>query len=235
MTIGRNNEAPAAYALTSTIKRLLDHLTEANLFSAQDLESMSQTLVHLSEIVHNSASTKPAPFLETLITQRIDRCRVSLANLQQKINDIAEPLRPTADKLVSILRQMAVINTKSRVGVVRNVFVCGTLHANDYQFSPGEIQKLEAQLREIGDKRKDGQFMDDDGNILKGSQHISKLLDRCIEYTKIVVERCTTYSFLTSVQTYSLTLCLETANFQTNGNLSTKYLSVLETNSISCH
>ncbi|KAF3057966.1 hypothetical protein GL218_05699 [Daldinia childiae] len=75
MTIGRNNEAPAAYALTSTIKRLLDHLDEANLFSARDLESMSQTLVHLSEIAHNSASTKPSPLLETLIVQRIERCR----------------------------------------------------------------------------------------------------------------------------------------------------------------
>lgn len=115
MTIGRNNEAPAAYALTSTIKRLLDHLTESNLFSAQDLESMSDTLEHLSEIVHNSASTKPAPFLEALIAQRIDRCRASLSNLQRKIEDIAEPLRPTADKLISILRQMAVINTKSKV------------------------------------------------------------------------------------------------------------------------
>lgn len=115
MTIGRNNEAPAAYALTSTIKRLLDHLAESNLFSAQDLESMSQTLDHLSGIVHNSASTKPAPFLETLIVQRIERCRASLSHLQKKIEDIAEPLRPTADKLISILRQMAVINTKSKV------------------------------------------------------------------------------------------------------------------------
>ncbi|KAI2625857.1 hypothetical protein GGR54DRAFT_593260 [Hypoxylon sp. NC1633] len=170
MTIGRNNEAPAAYALTSTIKRLLDHLTEAHLFSAQDLESMSHTLEHLSEIVHNSASTKPSPFLETLIAQRIERCRASLSILQRKVEDIAEPLRPTADKLVSILRQMAVINTKSK-------------------FSPSEIHKREAQLREIGEERKDGQFVDADGNVLKGSQDISRLLDRCLEYTKIVLER----------------------------------------------
>ncbi|KAI1763985.1 hypothetical protein GGR53DRAFT_495739 [Hypoxylon sp. FL1150] len=170
MTIGRNNEAPAAYALTSTIKRLLDHLTESNLFSAQDLESMSRTLVHLSEIVHNSASTKPAPFLEALISQRIERCRASLSNLQQKIEDIAEPLRPTAEKLISILRQMALINTKSK-------------------FSPAEIHKRESELREIGEKRKDGQFIDENGNILKGSENISKLLDRVLDYTKIILEK----------------------------------------------
>ncbi|KAI2473242.1 hypothetical protein F4781DRAFT_381044 [Annulohypoxylon bovei var. microspora] len=170
MTIGRNNEAPAAYALTSTIRRLLDHLAEANLFCVQDLESMSQTLEHLSEIVHNSASTKPSPFLETLIAQRIERCRASLSILQKKIDDIAEPLWPTGDKLVSILRQMAVINTKSK-------------------FTPSEIHKRETELKEIGEKRKGGQFVDADGNVLKGSEHISSLLDRCLEYTKIVLER----------------------------------------------
>ncbi|KAI1475299.1 hypothetical protein F4774DRAFT_300611 [Daldinia eschscholtzii] len=170
MTIGRNNEAPAAYALTSTIKRLLDHLDEANLYSARDLESMSQTLEHLSVIVHNSASSKPAPFLETLIVHRIERCRASLANLQKRIEDIAEPLRPTADRLVSIMRQMAIINTKSK-------------------FTPSEIHKREAELKEIGEMRKDGQFLDADGNVLKGSESVSKLVDRCLEYTKIVLER----------------------------------------------
>ncbi|KAI1107103.1 hypothetical protein F4804DRAFT_329625 [Jackrogersella minutella] len=170
MTIGRNNEAPAAYALTSTIKRLLDHLAEANLFCEQDLESMSQTLEHLSEIVHNSASTKPSPFLETLIAQRIDRCRASLLTLQNKVDDIAEPLRPTADKLVSILRQMAVVNTKSK-------------------FTPSEIYKREAELKQIGEKRKDGQFIGTDGNVLRGSEIVSTLLDRCLIYTKIVLER----------------------------------------------
>ncbi|KAI5927012.1 hypothetical protein F4810DRAFT_422714 [Camillea tinctor] len=170
MTIGRNNEAPAAYALTSTIKRLLDHLTEADLFSAKDLESMSQTLEGLSEIVHNTTATNSAPFLETLIANRIDRCRASLAQLQQKIEDIAEPLRPTADKLVSILRQMAVANTKPK-------------------FSPSDIRKFDSQLKEISDKRKDGNFIGSDGEVLKGSDGVSSLLDRCVSYTAVMLER----------------------------------------------
>lgn len=115
MTIGRNNEAPAAYALTSTIRRLTDHLTEADLFSAKDLESMSHTLDHLTEIVHSSPDTKSAPFLETLLGNRIERCRAALENLQRKNEEVAVPLRPTAEKLVSMLRQMAVVNTRSKV------------------------------------------------------------------------------------------------------------------------
>ncbi|KAI1502817.1 hypothetical protein F5X99DRAFT_377577 [Biscogniauxia marginata] len=167
MTIGRNNEAPAAYALTSTIKRLLDHLAEANLFSAKDLESMSQTLERLSDIVSTAES---APFLETLIANRIDRCRASLAQLRNKIEDIDEALIPTADKLVSILRQMAVLNTRPK-------------------FSPGDVHKFGAQLKEISDKRIDGKFLDEDGNVLKGSDGVSDLLDRCVSYTTVILER----------------------------------------------
>ncbi|RYO92310.1 hypothetical protein DL766_001905 [Monosporascus sp. MC13-8B] len=159
MTIGRNNEAPAAYALTSTIRRLLDHLTEADLFSAKDLESMSHTLDHLSEIVHNASNNKSAPFLETLLANRISRCRASLNNLQQKLEEIAEPLRPTVEKLVSVLRQMAGINTRSK-------------------FNPKEIHKLRGQLDEINAKRVDGNFVDENNEVLAGSDKVSELLDR---------------------------------------------------------
>ncbi|KAI0405987.1 hypothetical protein F4802DRAFT_606517 [Xylaria palmicola] len=170
MTIGRNNEAPAAYALTSTIKRLLDHLTEADLFSAKDLDSMSHTLEHLSEIVHHNSTTEAAPWLETLIASRIERCRVSLTKLQKKIEEIAEPLRPTAERLVSILRQIATANTKSK-------------------FSPKDIHKLEQQLKEVGDMRRDGHFVDEEGNVLRGSDKVTALLERCQLYTGVVLER----------------------------------------------
>jgi hypothetical protein len=115
MTIGRNNEAPAAYALTSTIKRLLDHLTEANLFSAKDLESMTHTLERLSGIVGHAPADESGPYLETLISNRIERCRVSLENLKKRLEDYAQPILATHEKLVSLLRQMAVVNTKSKV------------------------------------------------------------------------------------------------------------------------
>ena len=189
MTIGRNNEAPAAYALTSTIRRLLDHLTEAGLFSAKDLESMSHTLNHLSEIVHGPSDTKSDPLLETLLENRIERCRASLDNLQRKIGEVDETLGPTAEKLVSILRQMAVINTRSKV-LDWPVLVSTILSANtDIQFNPKELYKFRNQLEEIGAQRVQGNFVDDNGNVLKGSEKISTLLDRCLRYTSVVLER----------------------------------------------
>ncbi|GAP83300.1 putative protein YPL260W of Saccharomyces cerevisiae [Rosellinia necatrix] len=170
MTIGRNNEAPAAYALTSTIKRLLDHLTEADLFSAKDLDSMSHTLEHLSKIIQNTSTVESAPWLETLIASRIERCRASLTKLQKKVENIAEPLRHTCERLVSILRQLAMINTKSK-------------------FSPKDIHKFEAQLKEVDETRKDGKFVDGEGNVLQGSDEVCALLERCQLYTGIVLER----------------------------------------------
>lgn len=109
MTIGRNTEVPVAYALTSTIIRLLDHLTEAELFTRKDLEGLSSTLDRVTEFVQKGS---PEPYVEESIMARIQRCRASLNNLRSKVDTIDPELRPTADELVQILRQMAVVATR---------------------------------------------------------------------------------------------------------------------------
>ncbi len=114
MTIGRTGEAPATYALTSTIRRLLDHLTEANLFSAKDLESITHTLERLSEMVQNTGSTQP-PYIVELLAQRVDQCNASIKKLQEKVQKLEAPLPAIHEKLISILRSMSLANTKTRV------------------------------------------------------------------------------------------------------------------------
>lgn len=114
MTIGRTSEAPAAYALTSTIRRLLDHLTEANLYSAKDLESITHTLERLTSIVHNPDSNS-SPYLTELMVHRVDQCKVSINKLQDKLQKLEKPLPAVHEKLISILRSMSLANTKPRV------------------------------------------------------------------------------------------------------------------------
>lgn len=119
LTIGRNNETPANYALTSTIKRLLDHLTEADLYSAKDLESIRATLDSLSESI-NHASTgeskaENSPYLLRLLSNRVEKCQAVLQNLQQRLGRIGEPLLATHEKLISILRSISLANTKAKV------------------------------------------------------------------------------------------------------------------------
>jgi hypothetical protein len=120
LTIGRNNEAPATYALTSTIKRLLDHLNEVDLYSAKDLESINTTLARLSKsIVQASKGTGPdrehSPYLLELMTKRVERCQATLGNLEKRLDRISEPLLAKHEKLISILRCISAANTKSKV------------------------------------------------------------------------------------------------------------------------
>lgn len=114
MTIGRTSEAPAAYALTSTIKRLLDHLTEAALFSAKDLSSMANTLENIDGIV-KQADAKHSPYLIELLANRVALCKDSLAKLQRKLDGLGDPLPAVHEKLISILRSTALANTRSKV------------------------------------------------------------------------------------------------------------------------
>ncbi|KAK2729598.1 hypothetical protein CKAH01_02572 [Colletotrichum kahawae] len=169
MTIGRNNEAPAAYALTSTIKRLLDHLTEVDLFSSKDLESISHTV---KKLAHNVKSTESdySPYLITLLSKRLELCEKSLEHLQKRLDRLEDPLPKTYEKLISILRSMSLANTRTK-------------------FSPSEVQKLQVQLREVGEKRKDGKFVSDDGKVPAGSDEVADLLEKCLKWSEIVLER----------------------------------------------
>ena len=114
MTIGRNNEAPAAYALTSTIKRLLDHFTEVDLYSEKDLTHVSHTLDRLRDNVKNAEATY-SPRLITLLSNRIELCQASLTNLQGRLYRLGEGLVAIHEKLISILRCISLANTRTKV------------------------------------------------------------------------------------------------------------------------
>ncbi|KAK7721884.1 hypothetical protein SLS64_000940 [Diaporthe eres] len=169
MTIGRTNEAPAAYSLTSTIKRLLKHLTEANLFSAKDLDSMAKTLDQLSRTV-NDADARHSPYLLKLLSKRVELCQSSLAMLQKKLDDLDETLLTVHEKVISILRSLSLANTKAK-------------------FNTSEVKKLQAQLKEIDTQRQEGKFLTADGQVAKGSDVVSELLNRVLMWADIVLER----------------------------------------------
>lgn len=114
MTIGRNNEAPAAYALTSTIKRLLDHLIEVDLYSAKDLDHVSGTIQNKRQIVRNAEATSP-PTLLALLSTRLDVCQSLLTTLLTRLSRLEDGLPAIHEKLISILRSISLANTRSKV------------------------------------------------------------------------------------------------------------------------
>ena len=190
MTIGRTTEVPAAYAMTSTIKRLLDHLTEASLFSPKDLTSISNTLGRLEGIIQNTNS-QHSPYLVELLAHREELCKSSLANLRNQLDQLDEPLQAIYERLISIMRSMSLANTKSKVMLPREMSggrQCTRL--TRAQFSVTEVQKLKSKLQEIDDTLVDGNFVSPEGKEYRGSELVSGLVRRCLQWSDIVLERC---------------------------------------------
>jgi hypothetical protein len=118
MTIGKNNEAPAAYALTSTIKLLLQHLLEVDLYSSKDLDHVTHTMERLRGIVKNAAAedSSYSPKLVTLLSNRLDVCQGLLDEVYARLSKLTHELPAIHEKLISILRSISLANTRAKVG-----------------------------------------------------------------------------------------------------------------------
>ncbi|KAM7185833.1 Protein of unknown function (DUF2408) domain containing protein [Rhypophila sp. PSN 637] len=188
MTIGRTTEAPAAYALTSTIKRLLDHLSESRIYSGKDLDSMAHTISDLDRILKNSNSLH-SPYLVELLAKRQELCKAGLESLSKELGELEEPLRSTHEKLISILRSMSLANTKAKVFTSESSVDLQSVCADSSQFSSTEVQRLQAQAKEIDETRVDGNFVNSEGKVLNGSAKVAVLLEKCIQWSDIVLEK----------------------------------------------
>jgi len=175
LTIGRNNEAPAAFALTSTIKRLLDHLTEVDLYSAKDLDSINTTLSRLSESIRKAeeggaSDPQHSPYLLELVKNRVARCQEMTDHLAKRLGRFSECLLDKYEKLISILRSISLANTKAH-------------------FSTSEMEKLRAQLLQVGEMRTNGNFCSPDGTAANGADEVLDLYERCVKWSDMVLER----------------------------------------------
>ncbi|KAF5231832.1 hypothetical protein FAUST_9065 [Fusarium austroamericanum] len=175
LTIGRNNEAPATYAMTSTVKRLLDHLNEAELYSAKDLGSIKTTLEDLSKNIREAASDpspdkRHPPYMLTLLENRVELCNSTLSRLQKRLDKLPDYLLESHEKLISILRSISLANTKSK-------------------FSTSEVKKLRNQILEIGEKHNNGTFTAEDGAVEEGGEVVRDLYNRCVRWSDLVLER----------------------------------------------
>jgi DNA repair ATPase RecN len=113
MAIGKNNDAPAIYSVVSSIKRLLDHLKEAAFYSSKDLESMTRKIQELHGALQRCQAEYDPELLE-LIARRMAVCESTIAYLQAVISHLTPELAEVWEKLVSILRRLSNLNTRSR-------------------------------------------------------------------------------------------------------------------------
>ncbi|MCJ1269001.1 hypothetical protein MMC22_008889 [Lobaria immixta] len=169
LTIGRNNEAPAVYSMTSTIKRLLDHLKEAAFYSAKDLESATHTLDSMQETLRRGEESY-SPHLLILLENRLDTCRMILADLKASLADLSPELTPVHERLVSILRSISAANTRQK-------------------FPTSEVLAFQDQLKEIQSTMSNGKFLAKDNSIPAGQEIVAELLNRCLKWAEIVLTR----------------------------------------------
>ena len=116
LTIGRNQEAPAVYSAISTVKRLLDHLKEAGFYSEKDLGSISQHIDQWQASIERGKDSL-STHLKTLLEARIDVCKATLKELQDSLSRLDPQMMGTYEKLVSILRSLSALNTRSKVSL----------------------------------------------------------------------------------------------------------------------
>lgn len=114
MAVGRNNEAPALYATTGTITRLCHHLKEAAFYSQRDLTSLEHTLEKMQATLEHGKE-KYSSHLLTRIHYRLEVCQGMLQELHDFLATLSPEMAPVWEKLVSILRAIAALNTRSKV------------------------------------------------------------------------------------------------------------------------
>jgi len=169
LTIGRNNEAPAIYSMTVTITRLLEHLNECAFYSTKDLEGIGKTLARMQETLDNGGNTY-SPDLLTRLRYRMEICHKLLQRLHDFLSTLSPELLPTWEKLVSLLRSTAALNTRSK-------------------FSQKDLDDLRSQVLEIKATMKDGKLPSSDGTIYSGQTLVVPLLERCLMFLDIVQEK----------------------------------------------
>lgn len=75
---------------------------------------MGQTLDRMQETVERGKMTY-SPQLVKLLEARMQTCKKQLSDLQEHLKQITPELAPTWERLVSLLRCAAALNTRSKV------------------------------------------------------------------------------------------------------------------------
>ncbi|KAK6376206.1 hypothetical protein LTS17_007457 [Exophiala oligosperma] len=188
MAVGRNHEAPALYAMTGNIMRLCHHLKEAAFYSKKDLTSLENTLDKMQATLEQGKDVY-SDHLLTRIQYRLEICKAMLKELSDFLSTLSPDMVPVWEKLVSILRAIAALNTRSKVKFETPV-VSSTSRANcQLQYSHKDLDELRGELLNIQATMKDGKLPDKTGVASSGQDLVVPLLTRCLKFTDIVHER----------------------------------------------
>jgi vacuolar-type H+-ATPase subunit I/STV1 len=155
--------------MTSSITRLCEHLKEAAFYSTKDLTGLQNTLDNMERSL-DSGKEIYSPYLLDRIRYRLKICQGLLQGLRDFLKTLSPEMVPVWEKLVSILRSIAALNTRSK-------------------FSLKDLNDLRGKLKEIETHMEDGKMLDEAGNASGGQELVVPLLKRCLLFTAIVEQK----------------------------------------------
>ena len=127
----------------------MDHLEEATFYHPKDLESIGARLSDCRRYI-NHGKESYSPHLITLLDARIKLCEEVLERLELKISHLTPDLAPKYERLVSILRSLCALNTRSKVISMLPEYLC--IHLHYLQFPHAEVDELLGHLKEIAEE-----------------------------------------------------------------------------------
>ncbi|KIX04658.1 uncharacterized protein Z518_05528 [Rhinocladiella mackenziei CBS 650.93] len=169
MAVGRNNEAPALYAMTGNMTRLCHHLKEAAFYSKKDLSSLESSISKMETILEHGKEVYSHHLLAR-IQYRLEVCKEMLKELRDFLSTLSPEMVPVWEKLVSLIRAIAALNTRSK-------------------YNQKDLHELRDQLLQIQSTMKDGKLPDESGEASSGQDLVVPLLNRCLRFTEIVEQK----------------------------------------------
>lgn len=152
----------------------------------------------------------------TLIEARIAVCQEILSELQKFLSHLSPDLSPKYEKLVSILRSLSALNTRSKASFTQSPLI--TESNGQVQFPDTEVDDLVQHVKEIEESLelkkecKDGMSLEEyydglakfkENTAPQEEKLVTELLTRCLLWAKIIKERLVCIQGIPSVEIFS--------------------------------
>lgn len=188
VTCGLVRSAPATYASLSTVRKLLGHLKECQLYTMDDLKPIQQRLDEIKEIIDASENqsedeegdseiAKPRKNEESfLLNEKLKECEESLKELKVSFEQIPKDLEPTYRDLLSIRKAVLGYLTASSEGD-------NSLNEKDLQVHLAEVKEKLKKIEAL--RNEEGKFESSDAteSQLKTTQIVfNGLIDDCSNF-----------------------------------------------------
>lgn len=110
LTVGRNRECPAIFSQIASMKQLLDHMSEASVYTEADLQPFTQRIKELHEIIKKDERENKHPLqLTKLMMRKLEGCQQVLSKIESSLSVLSVELLPIHQKLVQIRRELLIL------------------------------------------------------------------------------------------------------------------------------